>query len=72
MDTAAERGLTFSMEPSCPADAFNIRKRKQFRKKDADLASSSLWGRKEEEEEGEMVKSFVFSSDGERREVVQG
>lgn len=35
-------------------------------KKDADLASSSLWGRKEEE--GEMVKSSVFSSDGERTE----
>lgn len=54
-----------SMELSCLADAFNIRKRKQFRKKDADLASSSLWGRKEE---GEMVKGFVFSSDGERTE----
>lgn len=46
------------MELSCLADAFNIRKRKQFWKKDADLASSSLWGRKEEE--GEMVKSFCL------------
>lgn len=55
------------MELSCQADAFNTRKRKQFRKKDADLASSSLWGRKEEEG-GEMVKGFVFSSDGERTE----
>ena len=47
------------MKLSCPAYAFNIRKRKQFREKDADLASFSLWGRKKEEEE-KTVKSFVF------------
>lgn len=34
------------MKLSCTAYAFNIRKRKQFREKDADLASFSLWGRK--------------------------
>lgn len=34
------------MKLSCTAYAFNIRKRKQFRGKDADLASLSLWWRK--------------------------
>lgn len=47
------------MKLSCMAYAFNIRKRKWFREKDADLASFSLWGRKKEEEE-KTVKSFVF------------
>ena len=46
------------MKLSYMAYAFNIRKRKQFKQKDADLASFSLWGR-EKEEELKTVKSFV-------------
>lgn len=48
------------MKLSCKTYAFDIRKRKLFREKDADLASFSLWGRKKEEQEEKMVKSFVF------------
>jgi len=40
------------MKIGCTAYAFNIKKRKQLREKDADLASFSLWGRKKRKKKG--------------------
>lgn len=60
------------MKLSCMAHAFNIRKRKQFREKDADLASLSLWGRKNKEVAVKAVEilGFVQMEKGQRSSSV--